>query len=288
MDHELEAEASRHRSAGQGETSHPSQLDEWQDLKNNRERCLAERSADPLGDFWGDPADVAVDASPPIPLTPSKVADRAFAVWLRSLTSPAPAREPVMEAALITDGEGGIDDHGSVSYCYETMATNAQFDRFSGETGVPVPELRAFVSAWHKRAAEEATQHGQPPTPLVPAGPVNGWNGSPEDPSHNSSETPAASELAKVAALGDGTLLRQWHTYKELQTAVLLPKDGRFKTLEEARKGRNLVNTYTRARARQEKIGVEVVPENDEYISKVSTASTTFYQQAKPKAVALG
>jgi hypothetical protein len=327
IDNELEAETRRRREAAQEETSNPGLLAECQDPLSHRERCLAARLADPLGDLWGygrlptgitakygaaehtapgapgvlsqDFTETAKEARPaeyrraftvngraPKSLPRSEVDDgRAFFAWVRGRASPAaPTQEPATDVAASFDGQRGIDDHDSVPYYYGIMITDAQFEKFASDAEVPVAALRAFVSEWHKKAAEEVTHHAQPPLPPALTGPDEGRNGPSEHPSHNPSKGAAVpiSELAKVAEIGDGILLRQWHAYKQLLSVVVLPTDGRFKSIEEARTGAKLVNTYHRARQRQEKIGVEVVPENDAYVGKVKTATTMFYYHTRP------
>jgi hypothetical protein len=95
--------------------------------------------------------------------------------------------------------------------------------------------------------------------------------------------TSAADELANVMAIEDSTLLRQWHTYKKLLAKVGLP----LQTLDDARNATNLANTYSNARARQKKGGIELVPENDVYIKQVASAASMFFQRKKSKAAAL-
>jgi tetratricopeptide (TPR) repeat protein len=91
---------------------------------------------------------------------------------------------------------------------------------------------------------------------------------------------PTAADIG-AAATRDSTLVRQWHKYSQLLSVVALPQDGHFKTPEEARLGRNLENTYFRARERQARLGIELIPENDEHIRKIATAASAFYQRRK-------
>ena len=114
-----------------------------------------------------------------------------------------PSSAPGQEAAPVRDDAGPaspdatsvIDSNDTNSYGGDIMPTDADFELFSRKTGVPVPELQEFVSAWHKRAATEVTQ---------PKPPRLKWNQDNEP-----DETPAAFAWRAYAAEAEaGTLHR--------------------------------------------------------------------------------
>jgi hypothetical protein len=110
---------------------------------------------------------------------------------------------------------------------------------------------------------------------------TNALNGQPTPQPDQATVTQAA-DVALAKVKGDATLLRQWQTYQQLLTTVVLPPNGSFSTIEEARAARNLENTYLRARARQKKLGIELVPKNDKFIKQVASAASLSFRKLNP------